>query len=321
MNNENNQNQFKKIKIISLFNGVSTLYESLRQLGLDQYIERYVSVEYDKFANLVTKARVPGVEIYEDIRDFDGTKFQDFDLCVFGSPCQSISSIGKREEFDGSSRLFYEALRVLNEAKPKYFLMENVNSATQRVKDIINQELGVKGVMLDSSELGSCQRRKRMFWSNLTITPPEKPINGEVFQDILENGYVQTKFAKTLLTGYNCETLSGLKRYLGLQAMGPVGHLIFKDEACINMNAEELIQYYQANSVIGIKESSTSFKNGIFRVPTPLECERLQGLSDNYTLVEGNSNSQRYIQLGNSFNTYHFKYIINQNLDKLFYGA
>src|ERR1035437_5806970 len=149
MKNENNQNHFKKIKIISLFNGVSTLYESLRQLGLEQYIERYVSVEYDKFTNLVTKARVPNVEIYEDIRDFDGTKFQDFDPCVFGSPCQSVSSIGKREEFDGSSRLFYEALRVLNEAKPKYFLMENVNSATQRVKDIINQELGVKGIMLD----------------------------------------------------------------------------------------------------------------------------------------------------------------------------
>ena len=33
---------------------------------------------------------------------------------------------------------------------------------------------------------------------------------------------------------------------------------------------------------------------------TPIECERLQGLPDNYT--EGVSNTQRYKQLGNAFN-------------------
>jgi len=313
------KNNLKQIKVLSLFNGISTLYETFRQLGLDQYIERYVSVEYDKYANLVTKARVPNVEIYEDIRDFDGTKFKEFDLCVFGSPCQSFSSIGKREEFNGSSALFYEALRVLKEANPKYFIMENVNSATLRVKEIINQELGVKGVMLDSSELGSCQKRKRMFWSNLTITPPENPISGETYSDIIENGYVRAKFAPTLLTTHLCETVNGLKRHLGLQKMGPLGHAIFKDKICTELDAGQLLFFYESVAESGIKKTPISFKNDVFRIPSVIECERMQGLPDNYTLVDGNSSTNRYIQLGNSFNTYHFKWIINLNIDKLFY--
>jgi site-specific DNA-cytosine methylase len=35
-------------------------------------------------------------------------------------------------------------------------------------------------------------------------------------------------------------------------------------------------------------------------LPTPIECERLQSLKDNYT--EGVSNTQRYKLLGNAFN-------------------
>ena len=41
---------------------------------------------------------------------------------------------------------------------------------------------------------------------------------------------------------------------------------------------------------------------------TPIECERLQSLPDNYT--EGISNSQRYKCLGNAFNCAVIKHII-----------
>ena len=69
---------------------------------------------------------------------------------VGGSPCQSFSFAGKRKgmstkceteiltlehylelkaegyEFEGQSYLFWEYMRLLNEVKPKYFLLENV---------------------------------------------------------------------------------------------------------------------------------------------------------------------------------------------------
>lgn len=42
----------------------------------------------------------------------------------------------------------------------------------------------------------------------------------------------------------------------------------------------------------------------------PKECERLQGLPDNYTLGNGTSNTQRYKMLGNAFNVEVIKHII-----------
>jgi len=43
-----------------------------------------------------------------------------------------------------------------------------------------------------------------------------------------------------------------------------------------------------------------AFDDTVYRKLTPIECERLQGLPDNYT--DGISNTQRYKVLGNAFN-------------------
>lgn len=51
------------------------------------------------------------------------------------------------------------------------------------------------------------------------------------------------------------------------------------------------------------------FTKGTIRKLTPIECERLQSLSDNYT--EGVSNTQRYRALGNAFNVEVIKHILS----------
>lgn len=48
------------------------------------------------------------------------------------------------------------------------------------------------------------------------------------------------------------------------------------------------------------EDNNKLYKDGLIRKLTPIECERLQGLPDNYT--EGVSNTQRYKMLGNAFN-------------------
>ncbi len=52
------------------------------------------------------------------------------------------------------------------------------------------------------------------------------------------------------------------------------------------------------------------FTKGTVRKLTPIECERLQSLPDNYT--EGISNAQRYKCLGNGFNCEVIKHILKQ---------
>ena len=46
---------------------------------------------------------------------------------IGGSPCQGFSFAGKHLNFqDDRSILFFEYVRLINEVKPKYFLLENV---------------------------------------------------------------------------------------------------------------------------------------------------------------------------------------------------
>jgi len=61
--------------------------------------------------------------------------------------------------------------------------------------------------------------------------------------------------------------------------------------------------YYKENVKSLIKRKKVGLmvgENTQIRKLTPIECERLQGVPDNYT--EGTSNSQRYKMLGNAFN-------------------
>jgi site-specific DNA-cytosine methylase len=56
----------------------------------------------------------------------------------------------------------------------------------------------------------------------------------------------------------------------------------------------------------GISEAATASRkpnfliNNSVRRLTPLECERLQGFPDGWTDIPGNSDTQRYRQLGNA---------------------
>ena len=73
--------------------------------------------------------------------------------------------------------------------------------------------------------------------------------------------------------------------------------------------------YYKENvkSLIQRKKKGLMVnENTTIRKLTPIECERLQGLPDNYT--EGISNTQRYKTLGNGFNCAVIKHIIKSIL-------
>ena len=73
---------------------------------------------------------------------------------------------------DPRSKLFWEYVRILQEVKPKYFLLENV-VMKQEWQDIISEALGVKPIMIDSS-LTSAAIRKRLYWTNIPgIGQPE----------------------------------------------------------------------------------------------------------------------------------------------------
>jgi DNA (cytosine-5)-methyltransferase 3A len=68
-------------------------------------------------------------------------------------------------EFEGQSYLFWEYMRLLNEVKPKYFLLENVEMG-EKWERILSKAIGVNGIHINSS-LVSAQNRKRIYWTNI----------------------------------------------------------------------------------------------------------------------------------------------------------
>lgn len=106
------------------------------------------------------------------------------DLLMSGTPCQSFSlaNVYSRNGLDGKSGIFLEALRILQEVNPTYFLFENVRMGKES-KSRLDEFLSVNGVEINS-KLVSYQNRPRIYWTNFPITIPEDM--NISFQDYIE---------------------------------------------------------------------------------------------------------------------------------------
>ena len=167
------------MKVVSLFDGISCLRVALG----DREVEYHAS-EIDPHAIKVSKTNYPDIKQLGDVRTVE--KIEDVDLLCGGSPCVDLSIAKKnRKGLEGDkSSLFYEYLRVLRLIKPKWFILENVNSMPKKDRDIITKEMGVEPIMINAS-LVSAQCRKRLFWTNIPVVglPEDRKI---LLKDILQ---------------------------------------------------------------------------------------------------------------------------------------
>jgi DNA (cytosine-5)-methyltransferase 3A len=168
----------KKLKILSIFDGIAGCRQALKELNIDC---DYYASEIDKYAIQVANANHPDITQLGDVKSItkgDEMFFylNNFDLLIGGFPCQSFSIAGNRKGLqDERGQLFFEALRILNEVKPKFFLFENVASMSKDNQDFISEKLGVKPIMINSDRFVQ-QNRKRLYWTNIKIDKlPERP--------------------------------------------------------------------------------------------------------------------------------------------------
>jgi len=184
MKNEHSNNIFLSdgINVLSLFDGISCGQVALERAGIK--VNRYFASEIDKHAIKVTQSNHPNTKQIGDVTKVKGQDLPKIDLLIGGSPCQGFSFSGKQLNFDDPrSKLFFEFVRLLNEMKPKYWLLENV-VMKQEYQDVISQHLGVDPVKLNSS-LTSAQNRVRLYWANFDITEPTD--KGIGLEDVLED--------------------------------------------------------------------------------------------------------------------------------------
>ena len=120
---------------------------------------------------------------YGNLKKIHGSQLPYFDLLVAGFPCQSFSVIGRQNGFnDDRGQIIFHIARILNEAKPKCFILENVkglvtHDSGKTIRTIIN-ELNKAGYVTSyrvivSLDFGIPQMRQRVYFigfrSDLTL--------------------------------------------------------------------------------------------------------------------------------------------------------
>ena len=172
------------MRVLSLFDGICCGHLALERAGIK--IDSYDAYEIEKSAIKATQANFPDVVHHGDVTKEDFTKYKDkIDLLIGGSPCTQLSMAGNGQGLKGAqSKLFYDYARALEEAQPKYFLLENV-IMKKEWEDIITNILGVEPIEINSS-LVSAQNRRRLYWTNIpNVTQPED--RGIKLEDILDD--------------------------------------------------------------------------------------------------------------------------------------
>jgi len=306
------------MKILSLFDGISCARVALDRVGIP--VEAYYASEIDKYAIQVSQKNYPDIKHIGSVTEVTG--YTDIDILVGGSPCQDLSIAKKdRKGLDGErSGLFWEYVRILREVKPKYFILENVASMPKEAKEIITRELGVEPIMINAA-LVSAQNRKRLFWTNIpnVTLPKDRSI---LLKDILEENIQgeydvnACSFRGRYLVDGKRKDFYGAKTEQRLEIGGKKANTITKVYKDSMVRIGQIGKGSQGDRIYSPEGKSVALsalgggrgaKTGLYQTEeytirklTPIECERLQGLPDNYT--EGVSNTQRYKCLGNAFN-------------------
>ena len=302
----------KKLNVLSLFDGMSCGQIALERNGIG--VENYLASEIKSHAIKVTLDNYPGTIQLGDItkityddgylyifnsREEMNTYFNEskgepierifvgeIDLVIGGSPCQNFSQIcipSKRLGLSGEkSKLFYEYLRLLNEVKPKYFLLENVSGMDDEDRKSIDNYLGVKSIRINS-ELVSAQLRDRLYWTNINITelPKDKNI---LLKDILESGYSPRKKALCLLEGYSRPTKTPYRKMR--RHAKALNTLIFKDEQHYKDCMEFFNKHFKGLPAKEADKIANELDVSVFdgvRDLSQLEMERLQTVPEGYT--------------------------------------
>lgn len=146
------------------------------RLGLEKVGLKCVgSSDTSRLANTTYDLLFPGKtdKNFGDLKKFDKWHMPKFDLMIAGFPCQSFSVIGRQTGIkDPRGQIIYYLIRIIEETKPKIFILENVKGLITHDKgktfnEIISTltEIGytVFHKVLNSIDYGIPHMRQRVF--------------------------------------------------------------------------------------------------------------------------------------------------------------
>lgn len=175
---------------------------------------------------------------------FQDKEVPDIDLMIGGPSCQGFSRAGKRDKSDPRNMLFGEYVRVINEIRPKYIVLENVEGFIDMqflgykgltgieypdgsvTPDILTSELHEIGYqtleprILNAADYGVPQRRNRIIFIGYredmvppaypepTVSPENYLTLHDAIGDLITDKAIKQKVNKRL-TQYQRDSING----------------------------------------------------------------------------------------------------------------
>lgn len=167
------------LNVLSLFSGIGAFEKALENLGIPHNVLAYC--EIDKYASKAYSIihDIPEEKNLKDVTKVDWLDIDEtVDLITYGFPCQDISCSGMQKGFfdeNGErtrSGLFFEALRIIEDFKPKFAIAENVKALTSKkfaeeFRIVLEslEEVGYVNywAVLNAKDYGIPQNRERVF--------------------------------------------------------------------------------------------------------------------------------------------------------------
>ena len=292
--------------------------------------------EIEKFPSEVLAHHYPNVPNLGDMTNFKEWNLEPIDLLVGGTPCQSFSVAGLRKGLDdprGNLALVY--LAIADRFKPKWVVWENVPGVLSSnggrdfgsfLGALAQLGYGFAYRVLDAQYFGVAQRRRRVFvvgylgdWRNAAAVlfereslsghpAPSREAREEVAKCLTRGVGQRYDFeTETLPIAFGAQNSASQGDGVSTEVVAtldksktPGVAVDVYNQAIDGQTAATLTEACGGTNTSGPKVMQSM----AVRRLTPVECERLQGFPDDYTLIPCRNrmaaDGPRYKALGNS---------------------
>ena len=303
------------MNLLDLFSGIGGFHLGLEKAGFK--INSFNS-EINKYANQVYKNNFKNSTYVGSVADVRGSDLPRINAITFGSPCQDFSLAGKQKGMGGErSSLILEAIRLVKECRPDFFIWENVkgtfsSNSGEDFAAILQAFANIGGYRLEWQLLNTKwflpQNRERVYLVGYTsnksggqIFPITRESNGVIKNNKINIGSARTRKYMNQAQKLEIRNDNSTNTLTSVQKDNYVlGYFRDRKGKVVSRHKKKLANTLHASS--GSGNNTDQFINSIRKL-TPLECERLQGFPDDWTKfgTEGLiSNTQRYKMCGNA---------------------
>ena len=200
------------ISVLSLFDGMGCLYESLERLGVP--IQKYIAIEISADARALALALHPGTthppDCNGDVNNVVSANLATWfgngpiHLIAGGPPCQRLSSQNKNRvpgaaenwELIAVYEKVREWARMFNHRQgfgPPHSLMECVPLKDEKEREAVNELTGLRPMTIESALVAPCLR-KRAYWTTLKVEPmPASPPHNDLSDLVHADGLLATR--------------------------------------------------------------------------------------------------------------------------------